>query len=158
MFKCLAFLSAAIVHASVIGIDFGTEFFKVSLISPGKSFVIIENTTTKRKTENAVIMIIKHIRWHSITMRDCMRVMEHPRRLRVPKIHSYISINSLAPCRLMSQSSKYPNHSMRTSSSVLMNAEIHSYSLWLISNLMARNPSHLMLNSWLEWYSSIYSD
>lgn len=27
---------------------------KVSLISPGKSFVIIENTTTKRKTENAV--------------------------------------------------------------------------------------------------------
>jgi hypoxia up-regulated 1 len=26
----------------------------VSLISPGKSFVIIENTTTKRKTENSV--------------------------------------------------------------------------------------------------------
>jgi hypoxia up-regulated 1 len=42
------------VSASVIGIDFGSEFLKVSLISPGKSFVIIENTTTKRKTENAL--------------------------------------------------------------------------------------------------------
>jgi hypoxia up-regulated 1 len=38
----------------VLGIDFGSEFFKVSLISPGKSFMIIENTTTKRKTENVV--------------------------------------------------------------------------------------------------------
>lgn len=47
-------LLAVSVSASVIGIDFGTEFLKVSLISPGKSFVIIENTTTKRKTENAI--------------------------------------------------------------------------------------------------------
>lgn len=48
----------ALANGSVIGIDFGSEFFKVSLISPGKSFVIIENTTTKRKTENAVIRIL----------------------------------------------------------------------------------------------------
>jgi hypoxia up-regulated 1 len=40
--------------ASVLGIDFGSEYFKVALIIPGRSFVIIENTTTKRKTENVV--------------------------------------------------------------------------------------------------------
>jgi len=29
--------------AAVIGIDFGSEYFKISLIAPGRSFVIIEN-------------------------------------------------------------------------------------------------------------------
>lgn len=46
------------VTCQVLGIDFGTEYFKASLISPGKTFAIIENTTTKRKTENAVIFSI----------------------------------------------------------------------------------------------------
>ena len=41
---------------AVIGIDFGTEFYKISLISPGKSFVIIENVTSKRKTPTAVFI------------------------------------------------------------------------------------------------------
>lgn len=54
IFVLVVGLLAIHVGASVIGIDFGTEFLKVSLISPGKSFVIIENTTTKRKTENAI--------------------------------------------------------------------------------------------------------
>ncbi len=52
---CLLFVALfAVSQASVLGIDFGSEYFKVSLISPGKSFIIIENTTTKRKTENVV--------------------------------------------------------------------------------------------------------
>lgn len=42
-------------HSAVIGIDFGTEYFKISLISPGKSFVIVENLTSKRKTPTTVI-------------------------------------------------------------------------------------------------------
>ncbi len=41
-------------NAQVLGIDFGSEYWKVSLISPGKSFVILENMTTQRKTDNAV--------------------------------------------------------------------------------------------------------
>ena len=42
----------------VIGIDLGSEYFKVSLISPGKSFVIIENTMSHRKTPSAVAKIL----------------------------------------------------------------------------------------------------
>lgn len=51
-------LLAIITNGAVLGIDFGSEFIKAVLISPGKSFTIIENTTSKRKTENAVISII----------------------------------------------------------------------------------------------------
>lgn len=53
MFLCLLGLY---VKAAVLGIDFGSEYIKAVLISPGKSFTIIENTTSKRKTENAVII------------------------------------------------------------------------------------------------------
>lgn len=31
-------------HGQVIGIDFGTEYWKAAIISPGKSFVVVENT------------------------------------------------------------------------------------------------------------------
>ncbi|CAK65920.1 unnamed protein product (macronuclear) [Paramecium tetraurelia] len=47
-------LLAIIANGAVLGIDFGSEFIKAVLISPGKSFTIIENTTSKRKTENAI--------------------------------------------------------------------------------------------------------
>ena len=42
------------INSAVLGIDFGTEYIKSSLISPGKSFVIIEDTTSKRKTPSSV--------------------------------------------------------------------------------------------------------
>ena len=42
------------VQSAVIGIDLGSEFMKVSSISPGKSFYIVEDTTTKRKTPTAI--------------------------------------------------------------------------------------------------------
>lgn len=45
---------ACTASSAVIGIDFGTEYFKISLISPGKSFVIVENLTSKRKTPTTV--------------------------------------------------------------------------------------------------------
>lgn len=47
-------LCSIITTGAVIGIDFGNNFFKISLISPGKSLLIVENTTTKRKTNTAV--------------------------------------------------------------------------------------------------------
>lgn len=84
----LTSLFAVYVQAAVLGIDFGSEFIKAVLISPGKSFTIIENTTTKRKTENAVKRIINH-RLHSTVRRGFMRVMEQPRRQNHQKIHSY---------------------------------------------------------------------
>jgi hypoxia up-regulated 1 len=50
---------ASLVSATVVGIDFGTEYFKVSstqasLIKPGKKLAIVENTQSKRMTPNMV--------------------------------------------------------------------------------------------------------
>lgn len=45
-------------NCTVLGIDFGTEFIKSSLISPGKSFMIIEDMTSKRKTPSSVIIVV----------------------------------------------------------------------------------------------------
>jgi len=44
-------------QSTVIGIDLGSEYFKISLISPGKSFQIVENSITKRKTESAISFV-----------------------------------------------------------------------------------------------------
>jgi molecular chaperone DnaK (HSP70) len=38
----------------VIGFDLGTSFFKITLVKPGQPFAIVENYTSKRKTENSV--------------------------------------------------------------------------------------------------------
>ena len=37
-----------------MGIDLGTEFFKVTVIKPGKPFMMLENLLSKTKTELAV--------------------------------------------------------------------------------------------------------
>ena len=44
------FMSQA--SANVIGFDFGSTFFKITLVQPGNPFQIVENTTTKRKTDS----------------------------------------------------------------------------------------------------------
>ena len=41
-------------RSQVLGIDFGTEFWKAALISPGKNLVIVENSRSERKTLNSV--------------------------------------------------------------------------------------------------------
>ena len=51
----LILLTLKSVHSTVLGIDFGTEYIKSSLISPGRSFLILEDTTSKRKTPSSVI-------------------------------------------------------------------------------------------------------
>ena len=38
--------------ANVIGFDFGSTFFKITLVQPGNPFQIVENTTSKRKTDS----------------------------------------------------------------------------------------------------------
>ena len=38
----------------MMGIDLGTEFFKVTVIKPGKPFMMLENLLSKTKTELAV--------------------------------------------------------------------------------------------------------
>jgi molecular chaperone DnaK (HSP70) len=37
--------------ANVIGFDLGNTFFKISMLKPGSPMLIVENTTSKRKTE-----------------------------------------------------------------------------------------------------------
>ena len=50
----LALLLVIGVQAQVIGFDFGSTFFKITLVKPGSPFSIVENTTSKRKTETMV--------------------------------------------------------------------------------------------------------
>ena len=45
---------AAPASGLVLGIDFGTSFFKVALVKPGSPFTIVTNTASKRKTETVV--------------------------------------------------------------------------------------------------------
>ena len=53
----LCFSLFPIVESAVMGVDLGSEFYKISMIAPGKSFVILENTMTHRKTHTAVSFI-----------------------------------------------------------------------------------------------------
>ena len=40
---------------TVIGIDFGSQYYKAVLVQPGSPFAILENTSSQRKTENALV-------------------------------------------------------------------------------------------------------
>ena len=53
-FLCLALSFLYRADSAVIGLDLGSEYMKISSISPGKSFYIVEDTTTKRKTPTAI--------------------------------------------------------------------------------------------------------
>jgi molecular chaperone DnaK (HSP70) len=49
------FIIAAFVactSANLIGFDLGNTFFKITIVKPGSPFSIVENTTSKRKTES----------------------------------------------------------------------------------------------------------
>ena len=39
-------------NANLIGFDFWSSFFKITLVQPGKGFEIVENETSLRKTES----------------------------------------------------------------------------------------------------------
>lgn len=42
----------ALSTANLIGFDLGNTFFKITIVKPGSPFSIVENTTSKRKTES----------------------------------------------------------------------------------------------------------
>ncbi|KRX01822.1 hypothetical protein PPERSA_00532 [Pseudocohnilembus persalinus] len=46
-----------LIQSAVIGIDFGTDYFKISLIAPGKQFVIVESMSSQRKTNSAISFV-----------------------------------------------------------------------------------------------------
>ena len=50
----LVLLFLTLSQAAVIGIDFGSEYFKTQIVKPGSPFVIVENTASQRKTPSAV--------------------------------------------------------------------------------------------------------
>ena len=57
-----AFIVFKQAECSVLGIDLGSEYYKISMIAPGKSFLIMENTFSKRKTHTSVNSInFKHL-------------------------------------------------------------------------------------------------
>ncbi len=56
--QVLILLLVATAASQVIGIDLGTEFWKASLISPGKNLVIVENSRSSRKSHNGVYVAI----------------------------------------------------------------------------------------------------
>lgn len=39
-------------YANLIGFDFGSNFFKITLVKPGAPFSIVENVTSQRKTHS----------------------------------------------------------------------------------------------------------
>ena len=47
----LAILGLA-ARADLIGFDFGSNFFKITLVKPGSPFSIVENVTSHRKTHS----------------------------------------------------------------------------------------------------------
>ena len=51
MLATLVSVMAPTVGANLIGFDFGSTFMKATLVKPGQSFAIVENTASKRKTE-----------------------------------------------------------------------------------------------------------
>mmetsp|Transcript_27866 Transcript_27866/g.24511 ORF Transcript_27866/g.24511 Transcript_27866/m.24511 type:complete len:85 (+) Transcript_27866:29-283(+) len=50
----IGFIGLTAVRSAVLGVDFGGEFIKASTILPGKSFSIVEDTTSKRKTPSSI--------------------------------------------------------------------------------------------------------
>ena len=50
----ISLMMALQVNSNVIGFDFGSTFFKITLVKPGQPFSIVENLTSARKTQTSV--------------------------------------------------------------------------------------------------------
>lgn len=79
-------------NSQVLGIDLGTEFLKAAIISPGKSFVIVENTRSERKTPNAVPYAL--LRLASSRTEGSSRIKLSARRSGTPSSPTLISTYS----------------------------------------------------------------
>ena len=49
-------LTISTVSANLVGIDLGSSYIKATLVQPGKTFQIVENTASKRKTETMITL------------------------------------------------------------------------------------------------------
>ena len=56
-------MAATTAHANVIGFDFGSSFFKITLVQPGHPFNIVENTSSKRKTDSMMTIANENRLW-----------------------------------------------------------------------------------------------
>ena len=56
MFYSLLFTFFTVSYASVIGIDYGTDWFKVAIIKPGPSIETVLNKESKRKTASVILI------------------------------------------------------------------------------------------------------
>lgn len=54
LFVCVLAAAASLSAAQVVGLDFGSQFFKAALVKPGSPFEIVTNVHTKRKTPSMV--------------------------------------------------------------------------------------------------------
>ena len=51
----LCFILLGMVNASILGIDFGTQYMKIAIVRPGSPFEIVTDLSSKRKTPSAII-------------------------------------------------------------------------------------------------------
>ena len=49
------FILLGMVNASILGIDFGTQYMKIAIVRPGSPFEIVTDLSSKRKTPSAII-------------------------------------------------------------------------------------------------------
>jgi molecular chaperone DnaK (HSP70) len=49
-------LAISYTEANIVGIDLGSSYIKATLVQPGKTFQIVENTASKRKTETMITL------------------------------------------------------------------------------------------------------
>lgn len=48
------------VSANIVGLDFGSNYMKATLVKPGQPFSIVENTSGGRKTETMVTIGVEN--------------------------------------------------------------------------------------------------
>ena len=66
-------------NAYMIGVDLGSEYFKICLIKPGKPFTIVENLQSKLKTPTAIALKDDEITYDAEALN---------KKARFPKIYS----------------------------------------------------------------------
>jgi hypoxia up-regulated 1 len=47
-------MAISLAQANILGIDLGSNYIKATLVQPGKTFQIVENSASKRKTETMI--------------------------------------------------------------------------------------------------------
>lgn len=70
---CGVALLAATASANVLGFDLGSTFFKMTLVKPGAPFSIVENTTSKRKTDTMMTITPEMRLWSADSFNSASR-------------------------------------------------------------------------------------